>query len=123
MTANNMNATAKTEANGDSKATPTPPPEGYLKGTGIPATLLDPQAPADWIRPKEVAARYGIGRTRLYAMIAEGQIKSVSLRSKEQPHGTRLICRASLIAHLETLWEKSRGDSNEKNESQEGGVA
>lgn len=59
----------------------------------------------EWIRPKDVPRLFGIGRSRVYEMIAEGRIKTVSLRQRGQKHGTRLISYDSLAAYLESLAE------------------
>lgn len=58
-----------------------------------------------WIRPKDVPKYFGVGRTRAYELIAEGKIKSVSLRKRGQRHGTRLISYDSVAAYLESLVE------------------
>lgn len=57
----------------------------------------------EWIRPKDVPRYFGIGRTRIYELIAEHKIKSVSMRKRGQRHGTRLISYASVVAYLESL--------------------
>jgi len=59
----------------------------------------------EWIRPKDVCRLFGIGRSRVYELIAEGRIKTVSLRQRGQKHGTRLISYDSLAAYLESLAE------------------
>lgn len=80
-------------------------------------------AAQEWIRPKDVVARFGIGRTRLYALIAEGQVKSVCVRTAAEKRGTRLVCLASLRAYLDTLWHEHGRDGSEKPQVEEGGVA
>ena len=57
----------------------------------------------EWIRPKDVPRIFGIGRTRIYELIAENRIKSISLRKRGQRHGTRLISYDSLSAYLDSL--------------------
>lgn len=59
----------------------------------------------EWIRPKDVPEIFGIGRSRIYELIAEGKVKSVSLRQRGQKHGTRLISYDSISAYLESLAE------------------
>jgi hypothetical protein len=59
----------------------------------------------EWIRPKDVPKFFGIGRTRIYELIAENKIKSVSMRKRGQRHGTRLISYDSVAAYLESLVE------------------
>jgi hypothetical protein len=57
----------------------------------------------EWLRPKEVPKHFGIGRSRIYQLIAEGKVKSVSLRQRGQKHGTRLISYDSLSSYLDSL--------------------
>jgi len=59
----------------------------------------------EWLRPNDVPKYFGVGRSRVYELIAEGKIKSVSLRQRGQKHGTRLISYDSLSAYLESLVE------------------
>lgn len=59
----------------------------------------------EWLRPKDVPPVFGIGRSRIYELIAEGKVKSVSLRQRGQKHGTRLISYDSIAAYLESLAE------------------
>jgi excisionase family DNA binding protein len=59
----------------------------------------------EWIRPKEVTKYFGMGRSRVYDLISNGSIKSVSLRQRGQKHGTRLISYDSLAAYLNNLAE------------------
>lgn len=59
----------------------------------------------EWLRPNRVPHYFGIGRSRVYELIAEGKIKSVSLRQRGQKHGTRLISYDSVSAYLESLAE------------------
>ena len=48
-----------------------------------------------------VAVRYsGINRARLYILLADGQIKSASVRSKGSSRGIRVIDRESIDAFL-----------------------
>ena len=56
-----------------------------------------------WLRPKDVQKHFGIGRTALYALLAENKIKNVSLRKRGQRHGTRLISYDSLSKHFDSL--------------------
>ena len=59
----------------------------------------------EWLRPKAVQPCFGIGRTKLYQLIAEGRVKTVSLRHRGQKHGTRLISYDSLAEYLDGLTE------------------
>lgn len=64
----------------------------------------------EWIRPKDVPRIFGIGRSRIYELISEGKIKSVSLRQRGQKHGTRLISYDSLAGYLESLAKGGAGE-------------
>ncbi len=57
----------------------------------------------EWLRPKDIPKYFGIGRSKTYELIADGKVKSVSLRQRGQKHGTRLISYDSLAAYLESL--------------------
>lgn len=63
----------------------------------------------EWLRPKDIPKFFGIGRSKIYELIAAGKVKSVSLRKRGQKHGTRLISYDSLAAYLESL--DSGGDA------------
>jgi hypothetical protein len=69
------------------------------------ATSTQHSEKPEWIRPKDVPRLFGIGRSRIYELISEGLIKSVSLRQRGQKHGTRLISYDSLATYLEKLAE------------------
>lgn len=59
----------------------------------------------EWLRPKEVPKHFGIGRSKIYELIATGKVKSVSLRKRGQKHGTRLVSYDSLSAYLDSIAE------------------
>lgn len=59
----------------------------------------------EWLRPNAVPHFFGIGRTKVYELLAEGKIKSVSLRERGQKHGTRLISYDSVAEYLNSLAE------------------
>ena len=59
----------------------------------------------EWLRVQQVPAIFGIGRSKLYELLAEGQIKSVSLRKRGQVSGTRLISYDSLAEYIESKVE------------------
>lgn len=59
----------------------------------------------EWIRPKDVPRFFGLGRTATYTLLAEGKVKSVSMRKRGQRHGARLISYSSLKDYLESLAE------------------
>jgi len=70
----------------------------------------------EWLRPKDIPKYFGIGRSKAYELIADGKVKSVSLRQRGQKHGTRLVSYDSLAAYLESL--ASGGETLEKKVSQ-----
>jgi hypothetical protein len=57
----------------------------------------------EWLRPKMVPLYFGIGRSRLYELINEGKVKSVSLRERGAKHGTRLVSYDSLSNYIESM--------------------
>lgn len=59
----------------------------------------------EWIRPDDVRPYFGIGRTLLYQLIAEGKVKTASFRKRGQKHATRLISYDSMAAYIESLAE------------------
>ena len=59
----------------------------------------------EWLRVHHVPAIFGIGRSKLYELIAEGRIKSASLRKRGQMNGTRLISYDSLAEYIESQVE------------------
>lgn len=59
----------------------------------------------EWIRPKDVPKFFGIGRSKCYELIAQGRIKSLSLRERGQRNGTRLVSYDSLANYLNSLAE------------------
>lgn len=60
----------------------------------------------EWLRIAGAVTLYGIGRSSLYELIAEGKIKSVCLRQRGSARGIRLISADSLSAYLESLATK-----------------
>ena len=63
----------------------------------------------EWLRPKQVPHYFGVGRSKLYELIAEGKIKTVSMRTRGAKHGTRLISYDSLANYLESLATNAGG--------------
>lgn len=70
----------------------------------------------EWLRPKDIPKYFGIGRSKVYELIADGKVKSVSLRQRGQKHGTRLVSYDSLAAYFESL--ASGGEALEQKISQ-----
>ena len=54
-----------------------------------------------WLRVSDAAFRFGISRTRLFQLIAEGAIESRYLIQPGKKRGIRLIREASLKAYVE----------------------
>jgi hypothetical protein len=66
-----------------------------------------------WLKV-DAAVRYsGISRAALYRLLAEGKIRSSSLRSRGALRGIRLIDRASLDAYIESFATKAAERSEE----------
>lgn len=59
----------------------------------------------EWLRIPSAVKIFGISRTKLYELIADRRIKSVSLRERGQVRGVRLLSYDSLAAYLEQLAE------------------
>jgi hypothetical protein len=63
---------------------------------------------AEWLRIPAAVAQFGPSRTKLYQLIKEGKVRSVSLREKGMEKATRLIHAGSLRAYIESF-EKEGG--------------
>jgi hypothetical protein len=59
-------------------------------------TTLQPR----WLKVPAAVSYSGINRARLYILLAEGQIKSASVRSKGRLRGIRLVDRESIDEFL-----------------------
>ena len=57
----------------------------------------------EWLRIPDAVRLYGIGRSSLYELIAEGKIKSVCLRQRGSTRGIRLLSADSLSRYIEGL--------------------
>ncbi len=66
------------------------------------------EARPEWLRIPEAIKRFGISRTKLYELISDGDIKSVSLRKRGQVRGTRLISYDSMCDYLNNLADQQR---------------
>jgi hypothetical protein len=55
----------------------------------------------EYIRVDKATELFGIGRTKLYSLMAEGKVKAFSLRKRGQVKGTRLISYDSLRDFIE----------------------
>ena len=72
----------------------------------LEAVTLNNNNQPEWARIPEVIRLFGIKRTRLCQLVADGQIKSVSLRRKGNIRGVRIINCDSVRSLLETLASK-----------------
>ena len=57
----------------------------------------------EWLRVPSAVRIFGISRTKLYELIGQQKIKSVSLRERGQTRGTRLLSYDSLSEYLDPL--------------------
>jgi hypothetical protein len=60
-----------------------------------------------WVRPPKVGNEYfcGFSRSKLYALAADGKIRSVSIREPGQLKGTRLFHLQSILDFIEKISE------------------
>lgn len=65
-------------------------------------TPTDKSLKPEWLRVNQVTHVFGIGRSKLYELLAEGVIKSASLRKRGQVSGTRLVSYDSCAAYIES---------------------
>jgi hypothetical protein len=74
-----------------------------LKDVHTGSINLEPR----WLKVGAAVSYSGISRAVLYRILAEGKIRSSSLRSRGALRGIRLIDRASLDAYIEPFATKS----------------
>jgi hypothetical protein len=60
-----------------------------------------PELVARWLRVPVAVTYSGLSRARLYTLLAEGQIRSASIRAKGRRRGIRLIDRLSIDQFIE----------------------
>ena len=63
----------------------------------------------EWIRVSKATELFGIGRSKLFVLIAQNKIKSASLAEGGQSRATRLISYDSLNDYLENLAVTQKG--------------
>ena len=56
-----------------------------------------------WLKVRAACAYSGISRAKLYQLMAEGQIKSISVRKKGNTRGLRLISAESIDTFLDSF--------------------
>ena len=59
----------------------------------------------EWLRVPNAVRIFGISRTKLYELISQQKVKSVSLKERGQLRGIRLLSYDSLNAYLTNLAE------------------
>jgi hypothetical protein len=74
-----------------------------LQDTHAGIVNLEPR----WLKVNAAVSYSGISRAVLYRILAEGRIRSSSLRSRGALRGIRLIDKASLDAYIESYATKS----------------
>jgi hypothetical protein len=72
-------------------------------------TTLQPR----WLKVPAAVSYSGLSRARLYILLAEGQIKSASVRFKGKLRGIRVVDRESIDEFLSgnvmgTMWSRNR---------------
>jgi hypothetical protein len=70
-------------------------------------------------RWQDVQRLFGIKRGTLYNLVAEGQIKSVSLRRRGNVHGCRLFYLASISEYLNSLMNEQQASSQNNNSTRQ----
>ena len=65
-----------------------------------------PVARREWLRIPEATRCFGIGRSSIYELIAEGKIKSASIRKRGNVRGIRLVSADSLSHYIESQAEQ-----------------
>jgi len=76
------------------------------------AITINPN-PSEWLRVKNVAAMYNIGRTTVFSLIRSGDIRSVSLKKRGNLRGIRLIEKTSIDEYLASLAATAEAQSKE----------
>lgn len=74
----------------------------------------------EWIRPQDVRATHGMGRTLVYDLMRAGLIQSACIRRPGKAAGVRLVNVASLNAYITsqlTLPPTASGEASAASES------
>lgn len=103
-----MSANSISTKGGNAPATSPAPDATHKRLTRLEDRLADLLAERDkglpvWVRAPVSGHEYytGFSRSKLYAIAAEGSIRSTSIREKGQLKGTRLFHLASILAFIE----------------------
>jgi len=82
----------------------------HIMKTETTANITTPpaviQAPPEFVRlpaPKEHCPWCGLGRSHLNSLIADGSVRSVSLRKKGRARGVRLVYLQSIIDYIKSM--------------------
>jgi hypothetical protein len=70
--------------------------------------LMTRTTEAEWMREREITARFGLSHTLLFNLRRAGEIESVSLRLEGKNYGARLFNVQSVRAFLARQSEKGR---------------
>jgi Helix-turn-helix domain len=71
----------------------------------IPETITPTTAQIKWMRVPDAVRYSGMSRAKLYQLMAEGKIKTASVRQKGNLRGLRLFSVESIDAFLESFVE------------------
>ena len=71
----------------------------------IPETITPTTAQIKWMRVPDAVRYSGMSRAKLYQLMAEGKIKTASVRQKGNLRGLRLFSGESIDAFLESFVE------------------
>lgn len=71
----------------------------------IPETTTPTTAQIKWMRVPDAVRYSGMSRAKLYQLMAEGKIKTASVRQKGNLRGLRLFSVESIDAFLESFVE------------------
>jgi excisionase family DNA binding protein len=68
-------------------------------------TLPFTQDPPEWLRVPEAVRRFGLGRSTIYELIRNREIKTALIRKRGNTRGRRIISTDSLRAYVERFVE------------------
>lgn len=74
------------------------------------ATVTIYQRP-EWADAKRIHDLFGIGKSALYQLAADGKIKTSSLRERGKTRGKRLFSCDSVAAYIEKFVEEKEADA------------
>lgn len=77
------------------------------------------QPPSKWLSPTEASKIYNISKSRLYELLAEGAIPSVSIKKRNARRGLRRISVEALDAYFADLQESQNPPAAEDETTEE----